>query len=627
MKRFVLGGLALFLSASSAFCDTITVTSTADAGAGTLRQAILDAMPGDTITFDLVLPATIAVTSDALIIDKDLIVAGAGARQLTIQCQIGFALGTIQINSGVAVTISGVTISGGFGLETGAIHNEGVLNLDACSVTNNIATEPGSLVGGIYNRGTLNITASTVSYNSSSYGAGGIYNDGGAMTIINSTVSNNTGGTISSNSGGAHVNGSFDPPVGPGGGIYSSGTVLLESTTMTQNANPNAGGDGIYDAGGEFTLVNCIVAANGREDLAGGFASLGYNLVGNVSSASFPATTGDQVGTAASPIDPMLGPLQDNGGPTSTNALLPGSPAIDQGGPIDGITTDQRSRTRPIDDPAIMPPEGGDNSDTGAFEAQLSQSLNISTRAGVLTGDNILDGGFIISGTDDKAVLIRGLGPSLAQFMLTSVLADPVLELHDSIGVITTNDNWQDTQQTEIEATGLAPTDPNEAAIVTTLSPGAYTAILEGKDGGTGTGLVEIYDLDTAANSKLANLSTRGFVDTGDNVLIGGFITGTEAVSANILVRAIGPSLGSAGVSDPLTDATLELHDSNGEVIAFNDNWRDTQESEIENTGLAPTNDLESAILEPLLPGPYTAIVRGVDDTTGVASVEVFDLL
>lgn len=279
-----------------------------------------------------------------------------------------------------------------------------------------------------------------------------------------------------------------------------------------------------------------------------------------------------------------------------------------------------------MDDPTIAPPTGGDNSDVGSFETSFSQSLNISTRAGVLTGDNILDAGFIISGTDDKTVLIRGLGPSLSQFMLGLVLADPVLELHDASGVLFTNDNWQDTQEPEIEATGIAPTNPAEAAIAATLAPGNYTAILEGKNGGTGTGLVEVYDLDPNANSKLANLSTRGFVDTGDNVLIGGFITGVGAVPAQIIVRAIGPSLAAMQVSDPLPDPTLEIHDQNGATIAFDDNWKDSQEAEIQAAGLAPTDDREAAIVLTLGNAPYTAIVRGVNETVGVALVEVYDL-
>jgi hypothetical protein len=263
---------------------------------------------------------------------------------------------------------------------------------------------------------------------------------------------------------------------------------------------------------------------------------------------------------------------------------------------------------------------------TSEFSAAIGQLLNISTRMQVLTGDNVLIGGFILSGSDAKKVIVRGIGPSLTSFGVPGALQDPFLELHDINGaIIATNDNWRDTQESEIEATGLAPTDDRESAIVMTLaSDSSYTAILRGTNDTTGVGLVEVYDLDQTANSKLANISTRGFVDTGDNVMIGGFISGNGV--AKVIVRAIGPSLTSFGVPGALQDPTLELHDINGAIIATNDNWRDTQESEIEATGLAPTDDRESAIVATITPSNYTAIVRGNNDTTGVGLVEVYNI-
>jgi len=266
------------------------------------------------------------------------------------------------------------------------------------------------------------------------------------------------------------------------------------------------------------------------------------------------------------------------------------------------------------------------NGNTSEFSAAIGQLLNISTRMQVLTGDNVLIGGFILSGSDAKKVIVRGIGPSLTSFGVAGALQDPFLELHDINGaIIATNDNWRDTQESEIEATGLAPTDDRESAIVMTLaSDSNYTAILRGTNDTTGVGLVEVYDLDQTANSKLANISTRGFVDTGDNVMIGGFISGNGV--AKVIVRAIGPSLTSFGVPGALQDPTLELHDGTGAIIATNDNWRDTQESEIEATGLAPTDDRESAIVATITPGNYTAIVRGTNDTTGVALVEVYNI-
>jgi hypothetical protein len=258
-----------------------------------------------------------------------------------------------------------------------------------------------------------------------------------------------------------------------------------------------------------------------------------------------------------------------------------------------------------------------------------SPLVNISTRAGVLTGDNVLIGGFIISGTDNKKVVLRALGPSLSNppFNIAGVLQNPTIELHDGTGaIIISNDNWKDTQQTDIAATGLAPTNDFESAILRSLPPGNYSAIVRGKDGGTGVGLVEAYDVDTAANAKLTNISTRGFVGINDNVMIGGFIVGTGG-SAKVLVRAIGPSLLTQfQIQGALADPVLSLFDGNGMSVAVNDNWKQTQQADIQATGLAPTDDHESAILAILPSGSYTIIVRGQNNTTGVGLVEVFNL-
>ena len=249
---------------------------------------------------------------------------------------------------------------------------------------------------------------------------------------------------------------------------------------------------------------------------------------------------------------------------------------------------------------------------------------NISTRLLVETGDNVLIGGFIVSGTQPKRVIVRAIGPSLP---FAGTLADPVLELRNpSGGLIASNDNWRSTQETEIIATGIPPSNDLESAIVATLPAGsAYTAIVRGVNNGTGIGVVEAYDLDRTVNSKLANVSTRGFVSTGDNVMIGGTII-IGSVPARVLFRAIGPSLTNFGVPNALQDPTLELRDGNGALLFANDNWRDTQEAEIIATGIQPANDLESAILGTLPPAAYTAIVRGNNDSTGVALVEAYQL-
>ncbi|HEY3663838.1 MAG TPA: plastocyanin/azurin family copper-binding protein [Chthoniobacterales bacterium] len=256
-----------------------------------------------------------------------------------------------------------------------------------------------------------------------------------------------------------------------------------------------------------------------------------------------------------------------------------------------------------------------------------AQPVNISTRLEVKTGDQVLIGGLIITGTAPKRVILRALGPSLAGAGITDPLADPFLELHASDqSVITTNDNWRDSPTADIEATGLAPSNDLESALVITLDPGSYTVIVNGKNGATGVGLVEAYDLDGSATSQLLNISTRGFVESGSNVMIGGFILGGGSENTKVLVRAIGPSLTGQGVAGALADPTLELHDGNGALIQSNDNWKDTQQTEIEATGLAPVNDLESAISETLAPGAYTAIVAGKGGTTGVGLVEVYRL-
>jgi hypothetical protein len=263
-----------------------------------------------------------------------------------------------------------------------------------------------------------------------------------------------------------------------------------------------------------------------------------------------------------------------------------------------------------------------------------AQLLNIATRLKVQTDANVLIGGFIITGTDPKKVLIRGIGPSLSNFF-SGVLADPTLELHQGSTTLATNDNWKtksdgSSQQAEIAATTIPPTNNLESAILATLAPGAYTAILAGKNGGTGIGVVEVYDLDQAANSRLANISTRGFVDTDNNVLIGGLIVGggSGGGTAKVIVRALGPSVPVAGA---LADPTLELHNGSGTTISTDDNWKtrpdgSSQQAEIEATTVPPTSDSESALVASLAPGNYTAIVRGKNNTTGVGLVEVYNL-
>jgi hypothetical protein len=259
------------------------------------------------------------------------------------------------------------------------------------------------------------------------------------------------------------------------------------------------------------------------------------------------------------------------------------------------------------------------------FLPARSRVVNISTRLLVGTGDNVLIGGFIITGNAPKVVLIRAIGPSSG---IPGALQDPILELHSGSNVVT-NDNWitDPTQEQLIIYSTIQPGDDRESAILAGLDPGAHTAVVRGKNDTMGIALVEVYDLGTGsldisvANSKLANISTRGNVLVGDNVMIGGFID--VGVPTRVIVRAIGPSLPVPGT---LGDPTLQLRDGNGGLIDANDNWRSDHEAEIIATTIPPSNDLESAIVATLGPGLYTAIVAGTNDTTGVAQVEVYAL-
>ncbi len=250
--------------------------------------------------------------------------------------------------------------------------------------------------------------------------------------------------------------------------------------------------------------------------------------------------------------------------------------------------------------------------------------VNISTRLRVSTGDNVAIAGFVVNGSANKRVIIRALGPSLARAGVADTLSDPSLQIVANGAQIATNDNWKTSQQTEIQNSGFAPTNDNESAVIRTLAPGVYTAIVSGVGGTSGIASVEVYDLDIPANSHPINLSTRGQVQTGDGVMIAGFVI-SGPVAKRVIVRAIGPDLANRGVTGFLQDPTLSLI-SNGVTIASNNNWKDTDKVAIQATGLAPNDDRESAIVATLNPGVYTAIVSGVSNSTGVALVEVYDL-
>ena len=296
-------------------------------------------------------------------------------------------------------------------------------------------------------------------------------------------------------------------------------------------------------------------------------------------------------------------------------------------------------------DVSIVSPDGSINFLQGdvqspiflTFEPASGRPLNVSTRLRVQPGENALIGGFIATGSGTKKIIVRALGPSLGNFGIAGFLPDPRLELHDHNGaLLASNDNWKindqthQSQEAEVAATNVAPTNELESALIATLQPNeGYTAIVRGAGDTNGIAVVDAYDLEPAGNSKLANISTRGFVDTNENVMIGGFILDSQT---RVVVRAIGPSLAQVGVSNPLADPSLELRDGQGALIASNDNWKTnaqtnlSQETEIRGTTLQPANDLESAIVIVLPPGPHTAIVSGRNGGVGVGLVEVYSL-
>jgi uncharacterized protein YggT (Ycf19 family) len=671
---------ALLLSATDTPAATITVTNGNDHGPGSLRQAILNASSGDIINF---VPSvrTVNLTSDELVIDKNLTIAGPFAHRVTVRPNVSaFRIFHIP-SSTVTVFISRLTISNGASVEHrsfrgngGAINSAGTLTLTDCIISGNYS--PGGDGGGLFNDGgTMSVTRCTIRNNSASGddfagggNGGGIGTFRGSVIITSSTISGNSGSissycnpvsgggggvsnfgsmtisncTISGNSVRAYGFCDFGPnPVTVyGGGILNYGNLQITSSTIAHNSasrgNGPSGG-GIYSSG-DTTTDSSIIALNSAPtgpDFTGGAAlqSMGYNIIGNNADAVISSKPTDQIGTPAAPIDPLLGPLANNGGLTLTHALQAGSPAIDHGDPA-APPQDQRGYGR------VGVP------DVGAFEyGGVAITLaNTSTRSFVQTGDNVMIGGFIVHGTEPKRVIIRAIGPELTQYGVPNVLANPTLELHDRTGaLIASNDNWWHTiiggiitsdQRGDIRNSGYVPADGRESAIIAELPAGNYTAIVRGVNNTMGVALVEVYDLSPESNSILGNISTRSFVQTGDNVMIGGFIVQGTAPKS-VIVRAIGPELTQYGVPNALINPTLELHDSNGALIASNDNWRTTiiggiittnQVRDILASGLAPADGRESAIIAELPPGNYTAIVRGVNNTTGVALVEVYDL-
>jgi hypothetical protein len=418
--------------------------------------------------------------------------------------------------------------------------------------------------------------------------------------------------------------------------VATDATGLIENCVFANNS----GGETIYDSDATSPPFNRLQYRSNRifpgnrtaynNDLGGARTVAELNaltLLRQDGTTTIKAPTPNIASTSAPVVGALLmvpPTIQQSGAPGETlpipsyliyassggNATLDGAPQASGSGVVPTSINGVHTLTVGADSFSTVPPP--------------SAALNISTRLLVGTGQDVLIGGFIVQGPSPKKVIIRAIGPSLP---LTGALQDPFLELHGGSGAaIATNDNWRSTQTVDLHATSLAPLNEAESAIVATLNPGAYTAVVRGANNSTGIAVVEAYDLDADRSSKLANIATRGLIQTGDNVMIGGFILGGGTGPTKILVRGIGPSLGAFGITNPLVDPMLELRDGNGALIDSNDDWR-TNQALIQSTGLQPTNDAESALLltNPA-PGAYTTILRGKNNGTGVGVVEAYVL-
>jgi CSLREA domain-containing protein len=586
-----------------------------------LANAVADA---NIINFTPGLTGTIgtsSVVTIGLTISNPVTINGPGARVLTLS---GGNAGRILRVIGPNVTITGLTMANGKATndQGGAISNTGGLTLTDCTITNSAAsgnTTTRGNGGGIYNAlgASLTLSGCTLSFNQAEEFGGGVYNDG-IFSATNCTFA-------------------FDNAL-RGGGIISrfangASRATFRNCTITQcfasstGTTSGDGGGGFYAEGGgqQYHVGNTIIAFNGsgavpvtNEDIRGSVTSDGHNFIGDAgfSTGFTNSVNGDQVGTPTAPKQPQFDGFKNNGGPTDTYSLQGNSPAINAGDDALAPPTDQRGYRR--DGP----------SDIGAFEfggLVPSALANISTRLRVETGDNALIGGFIVTGTQPKKVIILAIGPSLT---LADKLANPTLELYQGNTLLESNDDWGDSlNRRAIMDSGAVPSNNLESAIIRTLAAdnSQYTAIVRGGGNSTGIGVVQVYDLDRTADSKLANVSTRGFVSTGDNVLFAGTIV-VGQVSQKVIVRAIGPSL---TVPGKLSDPTLQLVNQQGTILDENDNWvQSPNKQAIMDSGVAPTNDSESAIIAtlPSNNAQYTAIVRGVGGATGVAVVEVFAL-
>ena len=644
--------------------------------------AILNDRPGD-------IPVTIETATQSFISISCISSGGPNSRLLVAGLTLRRAgIAAIRNRTG-SLTLRNCTISENRGANGGGVDSQdGDLVLTNCIITGNRADFRG---GGIYSeRGKVTLQNCVITNNTAVHTGGGIYNSPGndgylGMTgclvsgnRITDTFAGNPRAAAGMDSSGlvGMSNCTFYDNSGAAsgaGGIFVNGGLTAINCTFAYNHGPLAGA--IRDSGSkrQSFLKNCTFSGNGNAIVAiynlndssirpalwidnctfsqnpgaaiignekvfiansifkrggtspvlvGGATSRGHNISDDAAGGDAGTGPGGLLNRPGDirNTDPLLGLLADNGGPTMTHALLPGSPAIDAGDNAIATPRDQRGLVRQR------------TRDMGSFELEGTISstrlANISTRARCLTGDDVVIAGIIITGSDNKKVIVRAAGPSLG---LASQLTNPLLQLFDGAGnMIASNDNWNDAPNPqEIIDSSLAPTHEHEPAILTTLAPGAYTAVVSGVANATGITVVQAYDLDPAADSRFANIATRSLVQEGDNVMIGGLIVaGSE--SQTVVVRAIGPSL---PLANQLTDPVLDLFNSQGTLLAQSNNWfapndpavyEGGSDGRVLATGLAPPSSFESAVVLTLTAGQYTAIVSGYNGATGVGLVEVY---
>ena len=666
MKRLLI--LLTAVGISSASAATYTVTNTTEVGAGSLRQAITDAnavdpgsgphriefaIPGtgvQTITVATALPAIASSTvidaytqpgsqKNGLPIEDGTnaviqvqLSAGApgipaGFRSVASQTVIrGFAINGFV--NGIIIEASLNEVTGNFiGTDpTGTQARPNITGVrvdpDDRATVGGLTTESRNVISGNSGSG-IEIPSDTTIVQNNLIGtqADGVTALGNGVHGVN--VTNDTDDT--------HFIGASAPAEDDGGNVIAfnaqNGINLASDANnvfISKNSIHSNGGIGI-DLNGDG------ITGNDDDD-----SDSGANDRQNYPVLETATLVGDDIAitgrfTGASDADfyvEFFGNTDPEGGDEREGQIFLGSTIIETGAGgivrfdlevparsgvqfVSATATNTIAQTSELSAPAQLFPAG--------------KVQNLSTRLRVETGEQVLIGGFIVTGVEPKRVLLRAIGPSLRTTTFQDVLEDPTLELYSGETLVTTNDNWVESeQQAEIAASGAPPPHPAESAIIRTLEPGAYTAIVRGKNNTTGVGLVEAYDLNQAANSRLANISTRGYVSTDGNVMIAGFILSEG--NSKVAVRALGPSLEAQGVSDILQDPDLTIFDQQGNQIEQNNSWREEQEREINELELGPSSDDEAVIVTTLPGGQYTAIVRGRESTRGVGLVEVYNI-